>query len=153
MNKQFLLDTNILVHLVRNESFKNRFEQTFDLLTSNKLISAVTQGELLSLSLQLNWGTNKQQRLHSLLNDLVVYPIRVQSILKAYSEIDAYSQGKLSSKPLPPRMTARNMGKNDIWIAATAHVTKATLLTTDKDFDHLAGTFIDLQYIDVSTFV
>ena len=54
MNQQFLLDTNILVHLVRNESFKNRFEQTFDLLTSNKLISAVTQGELLSLSLQLN---------------------------------------------------------------------------------------------------
>ena len=26
-------------------------------------------------------------------------------------------------------MTARNMGKNDLWIAATASVTNATLLT------------------------
>lgn len=29
------------------------------------------------------------------------------------------------------------MGKNDLWIAATAYVTGATLLTTDADFDHL----------------
>ena len=83
----------------------------------------------------------------------LIYPIRTRTIIDAYAKIDAYSQGKLASKPLPLNMSARNMGKNDIWIAATAHVTQATLLTTDKDFNHLAGYFIDLQYIDMSTFI
>jgi predicted nucleic acid-binding protein len=29
------------------------------------------------------------------------------------------------------------MGKNDVWIADTARVTNTTLLTTDRDPDHL----------------
>ena len=41
------------------------------------------------------------------------------------------------------------MGKNDLWIAAIAHVTGATLVTTDKDFDQLAGKFV--TRISVST--
>jgi tRNA(fMet)-specific endonuclease VapC len=40
------------------------------------------------------------------------------------------------------------MGKNDLWIAATASVLKARLLTTDHDFDHLDGIFLDVLYID-----
>jgi tRNA(fMet)-specific endonuclease VapC len=41
------------------------------------------------------------------------------------------------------------MGKNDLWIAATAHVYEATLLTTDNDFDHLAPQFFNIQKIEV----
>ena len=40
------------------------------------------------------------------------------------------------------------MGKNDIWIAATAHASKATLLSTDKDFDHLDGVWLKRLYVD-----
>ena len=40
------------------------------------------------------------------------------------------------------------MGKNDLWIAATAMATGATLLTTDKDFDHLDPTFLTRDWID-----
>jgi len=40
------------------------------------------------------------------------------------------------------------MGKNDLWIAATAHVTGATLLTADADFDHLNGAFLNRVLID-----
>ena len=40
------------------------------------------------------------------------------------------------------------MGKNDLWIAATAKATGATLLTTDKDFDHLYPGQINRIYID-----
>ena len=43
---------------------------------------------------------------------------------------------------------AQPLGKNDLWIAATAHVTGATLLTTDKDFDHLAGQFLKREWVD-----
>jgi predicted nucleic acid-binding protein len=45
-------------------------------------------------------------------------------------------------------MSARNMGKNDLWIAATASVLKAKLLTTDRDFDHLDSEFLEVIYID-----
>ena len=37
------------------------------------------------------------------------------------------------------------MGKNDIWIAATAHILNLTLVTTDHDFDHLEDIFISLR--------
>jgi predicted nucleic acid-binding protein len=44
---------------------------------------------------------------------------------------------------------ARNMGKNDLWIAATTHLLNATLVTTDHDFDHLDPSFIQLHKIMV----
>jgi predicted nucleic acid-binding protein len=39
-----------------------------------------------------------------------------------------------------------------LWIAATAAVTKATLVTTDRDFDHLSPHLIDLQWVDLASF-
>jgi tRNA(fMet)-specific endonuclease VapC len=47
-------------------------------------------------------------------------------------------------------MTARSMGKNDLWIAATASVLKLPLLTTDKDFLHLDSLYLDLKFIDLA---
>jgi len=63
--------------------------------------------------------------------------------MQAYAEIDAYSQGNLPGKPLG--LSARNMGKNDLWIAASAYVSKAGLVTTDGDFDHLNGSWITVH--------
>jgi len=40
------------------------------------------------------------------------------------------------------------MGKNDLWIAATARTTGATLLTTDKDFDHFDPALLPQEWID-----
>ncbi|MGI9065443.1 MAG: hypothetical protein ACR2HX_03440 [Pyrinomonadaceae bacterium] len=51
-------------------------------------------------------------------------------------------------RPLPDGQTARVMGKNDLWIAATTSVLKAKLLTTDNDFDHLDGVFFEVAFID-----
>ena len=39
------------------------------------------------------------------------------------------------------------MGKNDVWIAATAHVNGAILLTTDNDFDHLTPLFFAVEKV------
>ncbi|MEM1326730.1 MAG: PIN domain-containing protein [Bacteroidota bacterium] len=41
------------------------------------------------------------------------------------------------------------MGKNDLWIAATASHYDLKLLTTDKDFLHLEDKFIDLAFINL----
>jgi hypothetical protein len=40
------------------------------------------------------------------------------------------------------------MGQNDLGIAAIAKATGATLLTTDKDFDHLHPNHLQRIYID-----
>jgi tRNA(fMet)-specific endonuclease VapC len=37
------------------------------------------------------------------------------------------------------------MGKNNLWIAATAALPGLKLVTTDGDFDHLHEVFFDLQ--------
>ena len=44
------------------------------------------------------------------------------------------------------------MGKNDLWIAATASAFDITLVTTDRDFDHLNEEFIDVKFIDVNDY-
>ncbi len=43
---------------------------------------------------------------------------------------------------------ARNMGKNDIWIAATALYTNLPLLTTDQDFRFLHNNPLQIMWID-----
>lgn len=39
------------------------------------------------------------------------------------------------------------MGKNDLWIAATARLADGILLTTDRDFDHLGSSGIKVERI------
>ena len=99
------------------------------------LISIVSIGEIRSIAKRNYWGNRKIKLLEDILNTLIVVDINSEDVIEMYAELDAYSQGKLKENPLP--MTARNMGKNDLWIAATSCVTKASLLTTDKDFEHL----------------
>lgn len=42
------------------------------------------------------------------------------------------------------------MGKNDLWIAATAVAADAFLLTTEKDFDYLIPSHLQGQVISAS---
>ena len=112
------------------------------------LISVVSKGEIYSLAIQFNWGERKKQELDSLLRRIPVVDINTNRIIHRYAEIDAYSQGKDRTKPLPGGMSSRNMGKNDLWISATASVLNATLVTTDTDFNHLDGVFLSVVYID-----
>ncbi len=41
------------------------------------------------------------------------------------------------------------MSKNDLWIAATAHVSQAVLLSTDNDFAHLDKIWFDFKKVDM----
>jgi tRNA(fMet)-specific endonuclease VapC len=45
------------------------------------------------------------------------------------------------------------MGKNDLWIASTAALLGLTLVTTDKDFDHLHLVFMEVKRITPETLV
>ena len=142
----YLFDTNILVYLIRKHPLGDLIIREFDPFGPQNItmISIVTQGEILSLCYLFGWGEQKKLSLTKLLNQFLIIPIEAKDIVDVYAEIDAFSKGKLPDKPLPVGMTARNVEKNDLWIAATAFVTKSTLLTTDEDFDHLDPQFIDV---------
>lgn len=150
---QYLLDTGVLLGYLRGSPYAAFIEQRYSpfLFPNIAAISIVTNGELHSLALQSNWGAKKLRDLDDLLRKTPHFDINHESILHSYAEIDAFSQDKLASQSLPQGMSARNMGKNDLWIAATATVFNATLITTDYDFNHLNGIFLPVIVIDPKT--
>jgi tRNA(fMet)-specific endonuclease VapC len=147
---RYLLDTNILLaYLRRNEATKTHIDQMYNPFdaTNYPIISAVSLGELESIVLQNDWGETRKKQLFNLVNQLIVIDIYAEDIIQKYAEIDAFSQGRLKSTPL--NTSARNMSKNDSWIAATASTINAQLLTTDQDFRHLHNQFLQLIEIPI----
>lgn len=143
----YLLDTNILLAYIRNDSIAELLDKDYKPLSNDNtaILSVVTVGEIESLALQNKWGEKRKTYLKELLNQFLIADIKVESIIKKYAEIDAFSQGKHPT--LVFSSTPRNMGKNDLWIAATASVLEAKLLTTDRDFEHLQQVFLEIECI------
>lgn len=139
---RFILDTNIMLVWLRKAPLWEGIHKSYQPDFTNAFISIVTVGELQSIAYQNKWGAKKLLELETVLGRLVVIDINHDRILKNYAEIDAYSQGR--HKSIPVSFSARNMGKNDLWIAATTMAVGAKLITTDKDFDHLDGVFFEV---------
>lgn len=129
----YLLDTNILVHYVRQDATWEHLRRTYNLLIVEPIptISIVTAGELRSLAIQNRWGERKLDQMEFALGYFQEVAISTPALVRAYAALDS-------------AMAARGhyMGKNDLWIAATAAVTGATLLTTDADFDPIPPEFL-----------
>ncbi len=142
---RYLFDTNILLLFLRQDKRWDIIFLDFKLGDSLNLISIVSMGELHSLALQNNWGNKRHSQIEQLRNDFIITDINVEELVQQYAQIDAFSQDKLQDKPLGN--SSRNMGKNDLWIAATAAVFNLKLLTTDPDFDHLNHVFIDIARV------
>lgn len=149
MEKSYILDTNILVLAVRESPIWEKVKIEYALNTQNIAISIVSKAEILSLANQFGWGKSKLASLAILLEKLIIVPVDSDALIEAYIEIDLYSQKALTDVTYPASFTPRNMGKNDLWIAATVYSTNSTLLSTDKDFEHLKDIFIDFQYISL----
>ncbi|MDO9635228.1 MAG: type II toxin-antitoxin system VapC family toxin [Paludibacter sp.] len=144
-----LLDTNILIHLVRGNAIAQKVKEYVGTINEPQLfVSVVNIAEAESLMLQWNWTPEKMESLKKLITSFITIDIEQNNkeLLDAYISIDAYSQGKTPS-PSGELLnnSSRNMGKNDLWIAATAYAMNAMLLTTDGDFDHLDKSYINLR--------
>lgn len=128
-----LLDSNIFVHLVRDDVVGKRLKTDRQLLMRDVIPAycIVTEGEIRSLAYQFNWGSEKVDRMRYLLEYFRRIPIETPEVIEAYAVLDADSKSR-----------GINMGKNDLWIAAVAHVTGFDLVTTDQDFDHLHDEYI-----------
>ena len=121
-----VFDTNVVIAHLRQRQ----------LLPLRVVLPFAVVGELEAFALKADWGYQKVAFLRQLLerHPLVGF---VPELAGLYARLDAYSQGKLRGQPLPGGMSARNMGKNDLWIAATALYLDLPLHTADNDFDHL----------------
>ncbi|HAD12742.1 MAG TPA: hypothetical protein DCF33_09930 [Saprospirales bacterium] len=137
--RKFVLDTTILLAYIRKSPQYLSAESTLKLTADDAqlIVSVVTIGEIRVLAQRNDWGPKKMEQLNTFLQQ-ALFVVEVSSgapeLLDAYVEIDCFSKG-------------RSMGKNDLWIAATAKVTGATLVTTDGDFDHLGNIYFQLAKI------
>ena len=134
---QHILDTNILVHFVRASELWGDIRNTFNLfvIEPKPILSVMSHGELRSLSLQFEWGAAKLDQVEFCLDYFVRLSIDMPSLIKTYAELDQYSI-----------QSGRVMGKNDLWIAATAVTQRATLITTDGDFEDRKSTRLNSSH-------
>jgi tRNA(fMet)-specific endonuclease VapC len=136
----YLLDTNILVHLVREDRTGEEIKAKYAPYTKDPkpLICAVTDGELRSLSLQFSWGSLKMNKMNFALDYFGRVPIEPKDVMEAYAAIDFFSKSQ-----------GIKMGKNDVWIASAAYTSGSRLLTTDDDFDHLDSAFVFVDKVQL----
>lgn len=145
----FLLDTNIIIIYSRENKLAINIEDQYNLLAerNNLYISIVTLGEIDAFIKKNNIGERKKKKIDRLLSSIYKIGLEYSELISKYGDIDAFSQGKTKIKNV--NLTSRNMGKNDLWIAATASHFNLKLLTTDKDFTHLKDVYVDVEEIDV----
>ncbi len=134
----YQLDTNILVHSVRASSVWRHVRDTYSFLTVEPIpqLCTVSEGELRSLAVQWRWADRKLDHMEFALGYFTLQTIEEPEVMRIYATIDAYCVS-----------FGQSMGKNDLSIAATAAVTGATLITTDRDFDLIAPQFLNRLWI------
>ncbi len=144
---RFILDTNMLLGFVREAPWAIKIRADYRLGDSETMVftSVICRGEILALAEKFGWGKERRRSLDDVLEMIPTLGINQPAILDAYARIDAWTHGKPVASPrsvLPPK-PAVSMKQNDMWLAATTHASDATLLSTDTDFEHLAGIWLD----------
>lgn len=144
--RKFVLDTNILLHYVRQSELAQEVERELNLISQNAIpmIASVSIGEMEGFVQRQEWGQAKINRLKKLVEKIAVIDIAAadDQLMNAYATLWNYSKNALPGDKLGNSI---GIGQNDVWIAALAHTAKAALVTTDGDFDHLNGKWITVH--------
>ena len=114
MKQSYVLDTNILLALIRGKTLGQSIDSAYGLRANlqRHVVSIASQAELLVLADRHKWAQAKRGAVNFMFQNLVVLPIDGQALIDAYVEV---ARADMTWQEGP-----RNMGKNDIWIAATA---------------------------------
>jgi predicted nucleic acid-binding protein len=133
-----LLDTSVLVHLARRDPTGQWVEREYSIATraERPLISTITEGEILGFARQRNWGPTKMSALSDMLGELVRVEAGLPEVVDAYADLSVLDL-----------VGGHNTKDNDLWIAATAKATSASLLTCDHDFDWFDPSVIRVHWI------
>ncbi len=137
-DRLILLDTNILVHVLRGKEAGRWLNTTYQLdrREYRPLISAVSFGELLALAEKWRWAPKRREKIYELLRAFVVVGIKNEVILENYAKLSTYWE-----------RAGKRLEQNDLWIAASAVATGAILITTDVDFKKLTKS-IHVEWVD-----
>lgn len=147
--KNIVIDTCVFIHIVRDTVTGQKCIEELEKYDEapNIIVSVVTKAELKSFVLQNSWGKLKIEKLNKILEEITYIDISNadQLLIDAYTEIDSFSKRKTNDKSGNLLKGAvKKMGKNDLWIAATAYSLDIPLMTTDCDFDHLNNTLMNV---------
>lgn len=147
--KNIVIDTCIFIHIVKDTVIGKKCIEEIEKYdeAANIIACVATKAELESFVAQNYWGKPKIEKLNNILSEITYIDISNADrlLLDSYSEIDAFSKGKIKDKRGNLlNGSAKKMGKNDLWIAATAYSLDIPLMTTDGDFDHLNNTLMNI---------
>jgi len=138
-NDLILLDTNVILYLLRGKADGRWLKETYELDTrpERPLVSVVAVGEILAIAERKSYGADKRESLRKLIDELVVVEVK-PPIAKEYARLQAILQG--AGTPI---------GENDTWIAATAVATSSVLLTSDRrHFGNLPPGLVNIEIFD-----
>jgi predicted nucleic acid-binding protein len=140
--ERVVLDTNVLIHLLRMDSTGEAIEAEHGLASraERPFLSSIVEGELLAFARYQGWGDDRMADLWHLLAQLVRVDAGLSEIVNAYAELHAAAMR--AGKP---------KGENDLWIAATANAVSAALYTCNgKHFGWMDPEHISVVSIDQS---
>jgi tRNA(fMet)-specific endonuclease VapC len=142
--RKYVLDTNILMAYVRQSTTYTNAENALNLTADDVqlIVSSVSIAEIMVLAQRNGWEMKKTEALTHFFEEtmlIVDVSIGAPELLQAYVNLEIASQ-KLGYK----------MNKNDLWVAATAKVTNAILVTTNFVFNHFDGQELSVSKIEMS---
>ncbi len=134
-----LLDTSVVMHLIRGNEVGQRMDREFQLASraDRPLLCVVSVGEALVLARIWGWPNDKIARLRELMAHLVIVDVRSEPVLGAYADIAHFA-----------KTGGLGIGDNDCWIGAAAAATDSLLITNDRDFDPLESHLLRRVYVD-----
>jgi tRNA(fMet)-specific endonuclease VapC len=144
-----LLDTNIIIQISRPHQITS-FLKVINPNDDELYISLASYAEVMSFATRNNWGERRLEKLNDFISNVRIVEI-TDYLINFYVEIDTFSQRKNPNFTTYDFPSAITMGKNDLWIAATAAFLDLTLVTTHKDFNHLHDVFLDVYYLESDT--
>lgn len=147
MNR-FLLDARIALAYLSGHPLYEQIEKEHRLSApaTVTLISVVSKVELLSVGVRNNWDERRMSLLNNLLQSLIIVDINEadRSLMDAWARLNAFSKSNAIGKE-------PTLSQNDLWIAATAQVANATLITDNPAFEVLQGEYIQVVRYDTGS--
>jgi predicted nucleic acid-binding protein len=110
LKQSYVLDTGVLLNLVRGKELGTRIDREFALTSSMRLhtVSIVTHGELKVLAERNDWGAEKRNALAVALDNLVTLNIESEALVEAYVQVDRACRKSDGG--------SRTLSQNDMWI-------------------------------------
>ena len=153
--RPIFLDTNILLERIRDSPLARAAwdRGNLDRRSTRAYIPAICAGELLAIRERNEWGPERRAIQKQLFRDFPITPIARSRVWLSYALIQCWTQGFSVPAPnqAPPPKKSRPMGMNDLWIAATVHANRGSLLTADQGFLQLHGVWFEVLHVAAPT--